>query len=102
MAYIIRQYYNQFNQIINHTFGDVNRTSFSEADLNNLPKGISLQLVITNIGIMRKSYDKLTISNYYNTQEQYKEIEHQVCLHILILGYEPLEIDLLHKVWSKI
>ena len=75
MAETIRQYYNQFNQIINHTFGDVNRTSFSEADLNNLPKGISFTTSDKTICIMPKSYDKLTISNYYNTQEQYKEIE---------------------------
>ncbi|EAH6235991.1 hypothetical protein VQF75_000446 [Campylobacter upsaliensis] len=75
MAETIRQYYNQFNQIINHTFGDVNRTSFSEADLNNLPKGISFTTSDKTIGIMPKSYDKLTISNYYNTQERYKEIE---------------------------
>ncbi|EPC9515217.1 Cj0814 family flagellar-dependent secreted protein, partial [Campylobacter upsaliensis] len=75
MAETIRQYYNQFNQIINHTFGDVNRTSFSETDLNNLPKGISFTASDKTIGIMPKSYDKLTISNYYNTQEQYKEIE---------------------------
>ncbi|MEB2823124.1 hypothetical protein Q9Q49_04270 [Campylobacter upsaliensis] len=75
MAETIRQYYNQFNQIINHTFGDVNRTSFSEADLNNLPKGISFTTSDKTIGIMPKSYDKLVISNYYNTQEQYKEIE---------------------------
>ncbi|WP_192801237.1 MULTISPECIES: hypothetical protein [Campylobacter] len=75
MAETIRQYYNQFNQIINHTFGDVNRTSFSEADLNNLSKGISFTTSDKTIGIMPKSYDKLTISNYYNTQEQYKEIE---------------------------
>ncbi|EAK0466750.1 hypothetical protein YZ47_03575 [Campylobacter upsaliensis] len=75
MAETIRQYHNQFNQIINHTFGDVNRTSFSEADLNNLPKGISFTTSDKTIGIMPKSYDKLTISNYYNTQEQYKEIE---------------------------
>ncbi|ENB4014052.1 hypothetical protein ABHN87_000407 [Campylobacter upsaliensis] len=75
MAETIRQYYNQFNQIINHTFGDVNRTSFSEADLNNLPKGISFTTSDKTIGIMPKNYDKLTISNYYNTQERYKEIE---------------------------
>ncbi|MEB2795972.1 Cj0814 family flagellar-dependent secreted protein [Campylobacter upsaliensis] len=75
MAETIRQYYNQFNRIINHTFGDVNRTSFSETDLNNLPKGISFTASDKTIGIMPKSYDKLTISNYYNTQEQYKEIE---------------------------
>ncbi|WP_270963502.1 Cj0814 family flagellar-dependent secreted protein [Campylobacter upsaliensis] len=75
MAETIRQYYNQFNQIINHTFGDVNRTSFSEADLNNLPKGISFTTSDKTIGIMPKSYDKLVISNYYNTQERYKEIE---------------------------
>ncbi|TKX28031.1 Cj0814 family flagellar-dependent secreted protein, partial [Campylobacter aviculae] len=34
MANTIKQYYDKFNDIINHTFNDTNKTSFSEADLN--------------------------------------------------------------------
>ncbi|HEG8488195.1 TPA: hypothetical protein SF300_001814, partial [Campylobacter jejuni] len=30
MAETIKQYYNQFNQIVNHTFNDTNKTSFTE------------------------------------------------------------------------
>ncbi|TXK56527.1 Cj0814 family flagellar-dependent secreted protein [Campylobacter helveticus] len=75
MAETIKQYYNQFNQIVNHTFNDTNKTSFTETDINSMPKGISELSSDKTIGIMPKSYDKLTISNYYNTQEQYKEIE---------------------------
>ncbi len=33
MAETIKQYYNQFNQIINHAFNDTNKTSFTEADI---------------------------------------------------------------------
>ncbi|WP_270980012.1 Cj0814 family flagellar-dependent secreted protein [Campylobacter helveticus] len=90
MAETIRQYYNQFNQIINHTFGDVNRTSFSEADLNNLPKGISFTTSDKTIGIMPKSYDKLTITNYYNTQEQYNEAEQLGMFGHINIGLQPL------------
>ncbi|MBC5855089.1 hypothetical protein CV470_08260, partial [Campylobacter jejuni subsp. jejuni] len=39
MADTIKQYYNQFNQIVNHTFNDTNKTSFTEADINSMPKG---------------------------------------------------------------
>ncbi len=40
MADTIRQYYSKFNQIINHSFGNSNKTSFSVEDLNSLPKGV--------------------------------------------------------------
>ncbi|EAI0684915.1 hypothetical protein E0316_02065, partial [Campylobacter coli] len=36
MADTIRQYYSKFNQIINHSFGNSNKTSFSVEDLNSL------------------------------------------------------------------
>ncbi|HIH2115822.1 TPA: Cj0814 family flagellar-dependent secreted protein, partial [Campylobacter coli] len=39
MAETIKQYYNQFNQIVNHTFNDTNKTSFTEIDINSMPKG---------------------------------------------------------------
>lgn len=42
MADTIRQYYSKFNQIINHSFGNSNKTSFSVEDLNSLPKGYSI------------------------------------------------------------
>ncbi|ECQ5192392.1 hypothetical protein FZJ12_07080, partial [Campylobacter jejuni] len=69
MAETIKQYYNQFNQIVNHTFNDTNKTSFTETDINSMPKGISELSSDKTIGIMPKNYDKLTITNYYNTQE---------------------------------
>ncbi|TNB56562.1 Cj0814 family flagellar-dependent secreted protein, partial [Campylobacter helveticus] len=75
MAETIKQYYNQFNQIVNHTFNDTNKTSFTETDINSMPKGISELSSDKTIGIMPKNYDKLTITNYYNTQEQYNEAE---------------------------
>ncbi|ECK7568782.1 hypothetical protein FRR85_09900, partial [Campylobacter coli] len=63
MAETIKQYYNQFNQIVNHTFNDTNKTSFTETDINSMPKGISELSSDKTIGIMPKNYDKLTITN---------------------------------------
>ncbi|XMD91396.1 hypothetical protein UPTC5055_000822 [Campylobacter lari] len=42
MADTIRQYYSKFDQIINHSFENSNKTSFSIEDLNSLPKGYSV------------------------------------------------------------
>ncbi|EKH6254231.1 hypothetical protein O8F61_001673 [Campylobacter coli] len=58
MADTIRQYYNQFNQIVNHTFNDTNKTSFTEADINSMPKGY--------ISVGYKGLDFLDQSNPYN------------------------------------
>ncbi|BEJ85693.1 hypothetical protein B10525_08260 [Campylobacter jejuni] len=90
MAETIKQYYNQFNQIINHAFNDTNKTSFTEADINSMPKGISELSSDKTIGIMPKNYDKLTITNYYNTQEQYNEIEQLGILGHINTGLQPL------------
>ncbi|HDZ4948346.1 TPA: hypothetical protein RTG13_000391 [Campylobacter jejuni] len=90
MADTIKQYYNQFNQIINHTFNDTNKTSFSEADINSMPKGISELSSDKTIGIMPKNYDKLTITNYYNTQEQYNEAEQLGMFGHINIGLQPL------------
>ncbi|MGH2267261.1 Cj0814 family flagellar-dependent secreted protein [Campylobacter taeniopygiae] len=90
MANTIKQYYNQFNQIINHTFNDTNKTSFSEADLNSLPKGVSYSSNDKTIGIMPKNYDKLQITNYYNTQEQYDEMEQLGTIASINTGLQPL------------
>ncbi len=90
MAETIKQYYNQFNQIINYVFNDTNRTSFSEADINSMPKGISELSSDKTIGIMPKNYDKLTITNYYNTQEQYNEAEQLGMFGHINIGLQPL------------
>ncbi|EAH6566843.1 hypothetical protein EI254_06005 [Campylobacter coli] len=58
MADTIKQYYNQFNQIVNHTFNDTNKTSFTEADINSMPKGY--------ISVGYKGLDFLDQSNPYN------------------------------------
>ncbi|ELF5812759.1 hypothetical protein RBF73_001507 [Campylobacter jejuni] len=90
MAKTIKQYYNQFNQIINYVFNDTNRTSFTEADINSMPKGISELSSDKTIGIMPKNYDKLTITNYYNTQEQYNEAEQLGMFGHINIGLQPL------------
>ncbi|MBZ7933569.1 hypothetical protein H2266_07625, partial [Campylobacter sp. RM10543] len=82
---------NQFNQIINHTFNDTNKTSFSEADLNSLPKGVSYSSNDKTIGVMPKNYDKLQITNYYNTQEQYDEMEQLGTIASINTGLQPLD-----------
>ncbi|ECP6393030.1 hypothetical protein FUE15_02250 [Campylobacter jejuni] len=90
MAETIKQYYNQFNQIVNHTFNDANKTSFTETDINSMPKGISELSSDKTIGIMPKNYDKLTITNYYNTQEQYNEAEQLGMFGHINIGLQPL------------
>lgn len=90
MAETIKQYYNQFNQIINYVFNDTNRTSFTEADINSMPKGISELSSDKTIGVMPKNYDKLTITNYYNTQEQYNEAEQLGMFGHINIGLQPL------------
>ncbi|EGD3206773.1 hypothetical protein IBD11_000298 [Campylobacter jejuni] len=90
MAETIKQYYNQFNQIVNHTFNDTNKTSFTETDINSMPKGISELSSDKTIGIMPKNYDKLTITNYYNTQEQYNEAEQLGMFGYINIGLQPL------------
>ncbi|HHS6526024.1 TPA: Cj0814 family flagellar-dependent secreted protein [Campylobacter jejuni] len=58
MAETIKKYYNQFNQIVNHTFNDTNKTSFTETDINSMPKGY--------ISVGYKGLDFLDQSNPYN------------------------------------
>ncbi|TKX30421.1 Cj0814 family flagellar-dependent secreted protein, partial [Campylobacter aviculae] len=69
----IKQYYDKFNDIINHTFNDTNKTSFSEADLNSLPKGVSMSVGDFDFA-SPLNFESKTITNYYNTQEQYDEM----------------------------
>ncbi|MBZ7939207.1 hypothetical protein H2277_05350, partial [Campylobacter sp. W0014] len=90
MANTIKQYYNQFNQIINHTFNDTNKTSFSEADLNSLPKGYSVSDTNKDFASLER-LDTQTITNYYNTQEQYDEMEQLGTIASISLGLQPLD-----------
>ncbi len=55
-----------------------------------MPKGISELSSDKTIGIMPKNYDKLTITNYYNTQEQYNEAEQLGMFGPINIGLQPL------------
>ncbi|EAK0928869.1 flagellar biosynthesis protein FlgG [Campylobacter jejuni] len=84
MAETIKQYYNQFNQIVNYAFNDTNKTSFSEADINSMPSGYGVsgtqwmdfnepsnRMNITGL----KDFSNSLISNVYKTPEQAKEAD---------------------------
>ncbi len=69
MADTIKQYYNQFNQIVNHTFNDTNKTSFTEADINSMPKGyISVGYKGLDFSDQSNPYNALGLVNYSNTK----------------------------------
>ncbi|HDV8154231.1 TPA: hypothetical protein RJ862_000042 [Campylobacter jejuni] len=88
MAETIKQYYNQFNQIVNHSFGNSNKTSFSIEDLNSLPKGYSIHN--TDFKFMFQNLDSQTITNFYNTQERYNEAEQLGMFGHINIGLQPL------------
>ncbi|EAJ0315341.1 hypothetical protein B9Q41_03030 [Campylobacter coli] len=88
MADTIRQYYSKFNQIINHSFGNSNQTSFSVEDLNSLPKGYSIHN--TDFKFMFQNLDSQTITNFYNTQERYNEAEQLGMFGHINIGLQPL------------
>ncbi|HED0824364.1 TPA: hypothetical protein R4M21_001055 [Campylobacter coli] len=88
MADTIRQYYSKFNQIINHSFGNSNKTSFSVEDLNSLPKGYSIHN--TDFKFMFQNLDSQTITNFYNTQERYNEVEQLGMFGHINIGLQPL------------
>lgn len=89
MAETIKQYYNLFSNALGQSFPN-DKTSFSEADINSMPKGISELSSDKTIGIMPKNYDKLTITNYYNTQEQYNEAEQLGMFGHINIGLQSL------------
>ncbi|EAL5855332.1 Cj0814 family flagellar-dependent secreted protein [Campylobacter jejuni] len=89
IANTIKQYYNLFSNALGQSFPN-DKTSFSEADINSMPKGISELSSDKTIGIMPKNYDKLTITNYYNTQEQYNEAEQLGMFGHINIGLQPL------------
>ncbi|EQC0998888.1 Cj0814 family flagellar-dependent secreted protein [Campylobacter jejuni] len=69
MADTIKQYYNQFNQIVNHTFNDTNKTSFTEADINSMPKGyISVGYKGLDFSAQSNPYNALGLVNHSNTK----------------------------------
>ncbi|EKK1167340.1 hypothetical protein PL456_000807 [Campylobacter coli] len=69
MADTIKQYYNQFNQIVNHTFNDTNKTSFTEADINSMPKGyISVGYKGLDFSDQSNPYNVLGLVNHSNTK----------------------------------
>ncbi|MGI7397369.1 Cj0814 family flagellar-dependent secreted protein [Campylobacter jejuni] len=84
MAETIKQYYNQFNQIVNHTFNDTNKTSFTETDINSMPKRYAINGIKSmdfndpsnrmNITHLR-DFSNSSITNIYQTPEQMKEAE---------------------------
>ncbi|HHS6572910.1 TPA: Cj0814 family flagellar-dependent secreted protein [Campylobacter jejuni] len=89
MAETIKQYYNLFSNALGQSFPN-DKTSFSQADINSMPKGISELSSDKTIGIMPKNYDKLTITNYYNTQERYNEAEQLGMFGHINIGLQPL------------
>ncbi|MGJ9059851.1 Cj0814 family flagellar-dependent secreted protein [Campylobacter jejuni] len=69
MADTIKQYYNQFNQIVNHAFNDTNKTSFTEADINSMPKGyISVGYKGLDFSDQSNPYNALGLVNHSNTK----------------------------------
>ncbi|ECL6528034.1 hypothetical protein FTK72_07050, partial [Campylobacter jejuni] len=76
--------YNQFNQIVNHAFNDTNKTSFTETDINSMPKGYAINGIKSmdfndpsnrmNITHLR-DFSNSSITNIYQTPEQMKEAE---------------------------
>ncbi|MCC2563054.1 hypothetical protein LKN76_09055, partial [Campylobacter coli] len=69
MTDTIKQYYNQFNQIVNHTFNDTNKTSFTEADINSMPKGyISVGYKGLDFSDQSNPYNALGLVNHSNTK----------------------------------
>ena len=89
MAETIKQYYNLFSNALNQSFPS-DKTSFTEKDINSMPKGISELSSDKTIGIMPKNYDKLTITNCYDTQEQYDEAEQLGMFGHINTGLQPL------------
>ncbi|EIM0349356.1 hypothetical protein LMN56_000483 [Campylobacter jejuni] len=82
MVSIVKSYYNSFNQVISAFPND--KTSFSEADINSMPKGYAINGIKSmdfndpgnrmNITHLR-DFSNSSIANIYQTPEQMKEAE---------------------------
>ncbi|EPF0501533.1 Cj0814 family flagellar-dependent secreted protein [Campylobacter coli] len=83
MAETIKQYYNLFSNVLGQSFPN-DKTSFSEADINSMPKGYAINGIKSmdfndpsnrmNITHLRDFSNSL-ISNVYKTPEQAKEAD---------------------------
>ncbi|MBZ7965030.1 hypothetical protein H2280_08275 [Campylobacter sp. 2457A] len=102
MANTIKQYYNQFNQIINHAFNDTNKTSFSEADLNSLPKGyISIGYKGLDFSDQSNPYNALglvdhsntKITNIFKTDDEFHEAQ-AIQMGIIGINFYPQKLNL--------
>ncbi|EAM0964296.1 hypothetical protein D4S19_06575 [Campylobacter jejuni] len=69
MANTIKQYYNKFDEILNHTFNNASKTSFTEVDLNSMPKGyISVGYKGLDFSDQSNPYNALGLVNHSNTK----------------------------------
>ncbi|EAI6617953.1 hypothetical protein CE393_09850 [Campylobacter coli] len=83
MAETIKQYYNLFSNALGQSFPN-DKTSFSEADINSMPKGYAINGIKSmdfndpnnrmNITHLR-DFSNSSITNIYQTSEQMKEAE---------------------------
>ncbi|HEF3510846.1 TPA: hypothetical protein R9088_000360 [Campylobacter jejuni] len=83
MAETIKQYYNLFSNALGQSFPN-DKTSFSEADINSMPKGYAINGIKSmdfndpsnrmNITHLR-DFSNSSITNIYQTSEQMKETE---------------------------
>ncbi|EAI4497833.1 hypothetical protein BBA53_05310 [Campylobacter jejuni] len=81
MASIVKSYYNSFNQVISAFPND--KTSFSEADLEQLPKGL-------NYG--RNENKEQVVTNIFNA-EQLKEAQELDCIAGLGINWVKLDFS---------
>ncbi len=87
MAETIKQYYNLFSNALSQSFPN-DKTSFSEADINSMPKGYAINGFYNGYGIFQNpdpirnndiaiksiaDYSDVSISNVYRNQEQFNE-----------------------------
>ncbi|XAK32190.1 hypothetical protein AAID92_05265 [Campylobacter coli] len=87
MAETIKQYYNLFSNALGQSFPN-DKTSFSEADINSMPKGYAINGFYNGYGIFQNpdpirnndiaiksiaDYSDVSISNVYRNQEQFNE-----------------------------
>ncbi|EPN7684822.1 Cj0814 family flagellar-dependent secreted protein [Campylobacter jejuni] len=83
MAETIKQYYNLFSNALGQSFPN-DKTSFSEADINSMPKGYAINGIKSmdfndpgnRMNITRlRDFSNSSIANIYQTPEQMKEAE---------------------------
>ncbi|EKN8004890.1 hypothetical protein PYY10_000647 [Campylobacter jejuni] len=102
MADTIKQYYNQFNQIVNHTFNDTNKTSFTEADINSMPKGyISVGYKGLDFSVQSNPYNALglvnhsnaKVSNVFKTDDEFHEAQ-AIQMGMMGIDFYPQKLNI--------